>query len=601
MTKVKKIISLVIALVLIASSLCGCAYFYDSASAYMDRVVMKVGDEEVTYSQFYSVYSSLYSTYSSYISAGYYTESDLFTLACSTLANTYLLVDAYKNDSATVTYQHEYVDKFVDAEYLTEDDMIYVIKYVKSTMYSALDATLEEYFTENGYTIADEEEDDTTDRKAPENKVITSLTDEVFALDIESVNESLVDATTDSLDYTKFFDEYVFDSATNEKLIEVLGKLNKRVLESDNTQDPITAREYIAAQKKAVVSVRSTAYSSYGIEDLTKYITKQINETITNILIQKAQITQLKAQIENDVTKLCENLTSYWTRLTTGTLEEYILDDEAYLSFITALSDTSFIEVVDDDYELIFVKNLLIPFDDAQTAVLDTMEDAANGITAIGDETSTELAARKEAALEDFYAYREQLAMNVLAENFLDDGAALASFFEYNETTQKVQLIADSTLKTSLDAVTTGEQFEELMYEYNTDTAQHTSWYDYVVNVNPDDSFTTSWVDEFQEACEELYDGGAGLGKYTICVTSYGIHIIYYDSDVAKETPNFNATTIYDTSTNEYRFFETYYGLIQNAIIQDYYQKADETTEITVTDFFKKLAESGGYTIPDFE
>ena len=87
----------------------------------------------------------------------------------------------------------------------------------------------------------------------------------------------------------------------------------------------------------------------------------------------------------------------------------------------------------------------------------------------------------------------------------------------------------------------------ELMKQYNTDTAQHSKVYDYVVRVGEvPDSYTSSWVQEFVDAANVAYDlataAGATGGYYGVAVSTYGVHIVYYSAKVEAQTFDFEPT-----------------------------------------------------------
>ncbi len=102
----------------------------------------------------------------------------------------------------------------------------------------------------------------------------------------------------------------------------------------------------------------------------------------------------------------------------------------------------------------------------------------------------------------------------------------------------------------------------DLMKQYNTDTAQHTAQYDYVVRVGETPSdYTAKWVPEFVEAAKEAKEGG--IGSYALAISEYGVHIVFYSGDVVAKDLDFAAVLAdlgNNTDTAEYRLFKSYYS-----------------------------------------
>ena len=86
----------------------------------------------------------------------------------------------------------------------------------------------------------------------------------------------------------------------------------------------------------------------------------------------------------------------------------YALNPASFESFISALTNDSVIYSVPEQYanSYIFVKNLLIPFNEKQTAILN------NYAALCGSKTS-----------DEYIAFRTQLAAKTVAKDFTNDEA----------------------------------------------------------------------------------------------------------------------------------------------------------------------------------
>ena len=106
------------------------------------------------------------------------------------------------------------------------------------------------------------------------------------------------------------------------------------------------------------------------------------------------------------------------------------------------------------------------------------------------------------------------------------------------------------------------------MKQFNTDTAQHTAQYDYVVRMGDvPASYTAKWVTEFVDAAKVAYENG--VGSYALAVSTYGVHIVYYSGDVVTQDIEFTADSIKDASSPEYRLFKAYFTEQSSLLLQD--------------------------------
>ena len=240
----------------------------------------------------------------------------------------------------------------------------------------------------------------------------------------------------------------------------------------------------------------------------------------------------------------------------------------------------------------IFVKNILIPFSAEQTQYLTNLAQTLGG---------TESQAYLDA--------RNQLATQIVADDFTSEKDADGEYAKveglFEVVGGKLQIKAGSALAANLqngqvvemDGKSKTETIIELMKKFNTDVAQHSATYDYVVRVAEDDNYTQPWVTEFVDAAKEAKN--SGLNTYSICVSSYGVHIVYYSANVEAQDFSDNAFdgvingTNVDTTSPAYKFFKSYFENESTSVIladSDELKKTYETNgRVSATKEFAKF------------
>ncbi|MDR3318447.1 MAG: hypothetical protein LBS99_03335 [Clostridiales bacterium] len=229
--------------------------------------------------------------------------------------------------------------------------------------------------------------------------------------------------------------------------------------------------------------------------------------------------------------------------------------DEDLAAYKTALDGTTDIVLYHKPVEQFYVKHILIPFSEAQTAQL-------NAWKANEKMTQTQITdARNALALEiktyehrDGYDYTAGGQRSV-GEVFAEVKGALSSY----AGTSRAESI-----------------FEDLIFKYNTDPGIFNNAKGYGLRRND----TSSYMQEFTDAAYELYDSyidgdiklGAVYGKPVI--TDYGVHIMMLSSVLETGTVNLGDATSVNPILVFYKDengvsqtrFETYYDLIKAEI-----------------------------------
>lgn len=334
-------------------------------------------------------------------------------------------------------------------------------------------------------------------------------------------------------------DEYIYADAN--AAASRLKNLNGR-LEDDDAE--ITFEEYKAAQERVVKQFQRSIKTTYSVE-LAEFMKNQIADVVSSTIASKYDYTVNKVIDTDNLGKTLETLKSNLDILTAAQTTGFTLND-SFVEFIQGLSSSSYIYNVPGDYDYIFVKNILVPFTAQQQAILSNLSNDLGG-----DTTN-----------ETYLKLRNQYAAAIIADDFNseknDDGeyAKVNNLFKLDNGKLMVNpegelgkvFLADGSVNKG-EYATTDEVVIANMKRFNTDTAQHTAQYDYVVRVGdiPAD-YTHPWVTEFVDAANEAYE--MGTGTYSLAVSTYGVHIVYYSAKVTAQTFNFEQNRLDTTTRN---------------------------------------------------
>lgn len=586
MAKTKRLIGLVVAIIICLSAFAGCSLFTQSTNDYRSQVAVRVAGEEITLGQFSDVFTNLYYDYYSYIYYGYYTMSDIAQMAYDTLVNSSIIMSDYKAlaQSENLIYSHDYL-QFKDAKYLTADDMQYIMKSAKKALFGSYDSALETLVKSAGYELGEAETETESGRTPQVYKTISSIIDiKLDSLDKEGVDKYL--QTTQggtSSEYWMTEGGYIFTDPADPALIKRVAELNARI-DLEEEQAAVTPEQYIKYQKEAVSNVRQNIYSNYGLEP-EGFLKGQIEAYINSRIVNSAAAIIFKIQVESDIPTLLQKLSAHYEAKKKAAEEQYTINSSAFVKFIEGLTNTSVIYTIPQEYQgkYVFVKNLLIPFTQEQLDHLTAKE-----------EEFKENEEEEEDWQQEYLAYRENYARYIVMKNYLS-GQNTENVFVFDEVTGKITLAPDTVLSDALNDVSSTADFVELMYKYNSDTAQFSSQYSYVVRIDAPEDYTAKWVNEFVEAAEEAYS--QGVGGTGLAVSEFGVHIVYYEGVVTQEAPDFTAQKIFDTSTFEYRYYSAYYDSVSAAYVNDKVTALKKTITVQTTKAFNNFMKTNNLTV----
>lgn len=566
MKKASKILTLILVFVLLAGVFSGCAMFTRNTGRYRALVAVTVGDEEITVGKILDNFNNYYNTYSSYIGQGI-TLDWLLQMTMQSIVTQAMKVDNYT--APDKVQNHAYTEFCHNAQYLTEEEIVYSIRYVKSLTFAALDSSVQTQLAVNR-TIKDEEEEDTsrdfTEFDDLEGRSYSEYTyrKRIFNEDAEEYFEKYYGGI-DSIAADAKISEYASGQSINAKVEELNGRIEKE-------SEKITVEEYKTAQDKVVKQYQRTIQNSYNIE-FEQFMINQIEDMVASIIAAKYDYEVNKVI---DTTGLNDTINQLKTNLDTNRAAQtagFALNDN-FVDFIEALSDTSYIYNVPEGYNYIFVKNILIPFSAQQSAMLSNLSKDLGGDTEnqkyidLRNELATEIQA------EDFFSEKDEDGkydkIGGLFKLVKDEQGNDKLVINDTENNPLYKVFKENGVVEQGDYASKDEAVIDYMKRFNTDTAQHKAAYDYVVRVGEVPSnYTAKWVPEFVDAANEAWNEGNGMNSYALAISTYGVHIVYYSANVVAQDINFTAESILDTTKPEYKLFSAYFTQQSSRMLQE--------------------------------
>lgn len=622
MKKASKILTLILIAVLVLSVFAGCSLVGRNVGEYRNVTAFSVGKQDVTVGKLLDTFNSYYNNYYYYISAGYLDASQLLDMVISSIVQQNLQIDDYvETHSALNEAQLTPLQKTIrNADRLTADEFAYAVKYINYSTFSALDQYADQNLT-NKYDLgAAETEDTSRDFTEYDNwKGAASYAEYVYNQNFQNEDadeyfEKYYPADMD-VEGDINLDGYVYDldDATQREFAQKrVDEFNDRRNDKDGKE--LTVEEYVEVLSDVKKQYEETVSTNYGIS-LGAFLDQQLAEMVGSCILAKWSYQYYK-DLESDedfVAKLNEQFANNKA----AQIADFNINDN-FDSFITSLSsDSNIYEIpADKENDYVFVKNILIPFSAAQTALLTNLQNT-QGST----ETPAYENLRKVLASEIFAQYFDSDKYDAETESAYfaketwfedkkkeDDDDSLwktkANVFATDASGNLIVnadgvlgqfLNADGTV-TPIDGKTEAETVVELMKRFNTDTAQHTAAFDYVVYVGDDwEDYNHSWVKEFYTAVNE--DLVRGNKQYTLCISTYGVHIIYLSGHLAdKKFDSFDISNIGDTSSASYKLYKSYFDSQMSVKTQEAFE-ALEKSVLVDKDYKEYIKFSDGFKI----
>ena len=250
-------------------------------------------------------------------------------------------------------------------------------------------------------------------------------------------------------------------------------------------------------------------------------------------------------------------------RATVG--EQQKLYDADVSAYDTAINGTSTTVLYHPVVNYFYVKHILLPFSDDQTAALSAFKERADIKNLQEDE--------KNARVNDF---RDRLADAIVCYPHKDGENDLTKPMSVDDVmshVRSVMLPKESNVKSANDA------FNDLIYLYNTDPGAFGNDKGYIVKYKLGDGESESYMQEFADAARYMFENlEVGQVYYKKVVTDYGVHIMYLSSEIKKGAVGLNDTTSPSGT-------ETYYDLLEQPIRSDRENAAYQTWENNILSY----------------
>ena len=631
MKKASKILTFILIVVFVLSVFAGCDLVGRDVGKYRSAQALQIGNETVTIGKLLDTFNNYYNNYYYYISMGYLDAEYLFQMTLNSLVRQYVIVNDYVQNNQPVNPQ--YKDLAHNAEYLTEEEFQYTVKYVTYMVYQSFDTNVKEN-VEGKFDLEDAATEDTSRDFTEADKLLST---ESYAMHMFLENITSEEADDYFADYYpegKFqfkaidYDSYVYSatSAADKQFVEKrVAEFNDRLVDADDEATvKLSVEEYIQIQLDTIQQYKETIENNYRIS-MEEFFGNQLDDMVTSVIIAKWNYEVYK-DLEKDE-ELLNTLQDNYNTLYAEFLAELKLNDN-FDSFITGLSSDDYIYGIPEEHkqQYVFVKNILIPFSTEQTNLLKNLAntlgktDRDEYINARNAEATLIEAKYFESSKYDkdieskYFSNANWFVENTdkdvdgkyepIKDIFVDGvggfginpNGVLGQFFN-----------ADGTVN-AIDGLSEEETIVELMKRFNTDTAQHRAEYDYVVYVGEDwENYTHKWVSEFYTAVNEMRDVSGnfnGIGKYAIGISEYGVHIIYVVDYVDNFVYSYNYADRLNTETASYKAFSNFFEKKASNLAQEksneLWKQYIDDNKLSIKDVFKVFIKENDFDF-DFD
>lgn len=203
----------------------------------------------------------------------------------------------------------------------------------------------------------------------------------------------------------------------------------------------------------------------------------------------------------------------------------YKNDSDGYIAAIKEDASTILYHVNTGDTKLFFVKHILVPFSDAQTALLNKEKVRLN------------IDKNNMSNYKQYADYRDALALGITSYEHRDgeDYGNPLTLTQISNDIVRQMTEAEANTK---DAART---FDDLIYKYNTDPGIFTNTLGYVAQYKT----TGTYMQEFQDGADILYKDYKvgqllknvdGKKDKNYVVTDYGVHFMFYYGELKEGT-----------------------------------------------------------------
>ena len=560
----KKFTALFICLLMVITcGLAGCAGFSINKVKYYNEVLAEVGDTHITRYELLSAYNSYGSNY--YVSQQGESEEEALSSTLDLLIDREALYQHASNTENNAKYK----------------PTAYQVNSVVEEMYKSLDSQMESYETKAKTILNIESEEAETEANNDGEKYLYSdyvVTNEERRAEVKDTITYYTDAskTTVSATETEFYTitskivynkDLLKEPTDYEKLLEdkylnnhkadgIITAIQTKYLETYKTKlqekdsanaDKIynKAVELLVADlmeyERYLRDENGKAYSKNTNDLLYRYFERNFDSQIKSQYLENVRVEYLK----DDETSLSIDLLldkfneMYTISYNTYNNRESVYKDKMKNIGTDADSILYHPSIEEDDTEFGYFVHTLISFNDNQKSLYEVMEKLATQDKK--DEALTEI-------INKFSTDENAKIHPRNSETGLVDESVSYTLSQVIEEYNNVKAIANYEERLSA--------FVEFMFKYTGDTATLKAGMPYVVGTNGYSAMMQQFTDECIELMQTSTVGAMSNADVTdldsICITSYGIHLVMYVGKVdAYDFPTTDTDTAYIRFTND--------------------------------------------------
>ncbi len=217
---------------------------------------------------------------------------------------------------------------------------------------------------------------------------------------------------------------------------------------------------------------------------------------------KNVKLSLLQEYITSSVDVTDEEIRTSYQNLLTSQMDSYATQSN-FDSAVTGGS-TTILYYPNDSYY--FVKHILVPFSDEQTAELKAYVEKYEGI-----KPQAELDQKKVNLANEIKGFEHRAGEN------------------YGKPLTIAQIYEDieSVMASAVTLKDKDRAFDSLIYKYNTDPGIFGKELGYQVKKTTGDAYDETYMKEFSLAAKALYEAGVEGAISPVAVTDYGVHILY--------------------------------------------------------------------------
>lgn len=260
-------------------------------------------------------------------------------------------------------------------------------------------------------------------------------------------------------------------------------------------------------------------------------------------LERSQKINAMQNYLTDRVTVKYDEVAQSYSTLLNEQRSQYSVDISAY---DTAMTDGSTTVLYHANNNYFYVKHILLPFSDEQTAALKEFKNRAD-IKNLQEK-------EQKAKIDD---YRAWLADSIVCYPHVDGENDTTRPMSVNDVLSHVRSVM-TPLAGSVKSA--NEAFNDLIYLYNTDPGAFDNDQGYIVKYELAAGESETYMQEFADAAREMRRTIAVGQVYAEpVITDYGVHIMYLSS-----VPQKGVVSLYDATTPNGE--KTYYDVLEEPI-----------------------------------